>query len=64
MLFSGGGGGGETQFYGQNDFMDIWAFLINGGGGTDGGVYATFVWQERARLRAKQMKHMPSLKPL
>ena len=27
-LFSGGGGG--TQFYGQNDFMDIWAFLIFG----------------------------------
>ena len=24
------GGGGETQFYGQNDFMDIWAFLIKG----------------------------------
>ena len=22
------GGGGETQFYGQNDFMDIWAFLM------------------------------------
>ena len=22
------GGGGETGFYGQNDFMDIWAFLI------------------------------------
>ena len=22
-----GGGGGEMQFYGQNDFMDIWAFL-------------------------------------
>ena len=26
--FSGGGGSGGTQFYGQNDFMDIWAFLI------------------------------------
>ena len=25
-----GGGGGETRFYGQNDFMDIWAFLILG----------------------------------
>ena len=22
-----GGGGAGTQFYGQNDFMDIWAFL-------------------------------------
>ena len=25
-----GGGGVETQFYGQNDFMDIWTFLIFG----------------------------------
>ena len=25
-----GGGGGETQFYGQNDFMDSWAFLSDG----------------------------------
>ena len=24
------GGGGETQSYGQNDFMDIWAFLKRG----------------------------------
>ena len=23
-------GGGETQLYGQNDFMDIWAFLTYG----------------------------------
>ena len=22
-----GGGGGETQLYGPNDFIDIWAFL-------------------------------------
>ena len=26
--FSAGGGGGGTRFYGQNAFMDIWAFLI------------------------------------
>ena len=25
-----GGGGGETRLYGQDDFMDIWAFLIWG----------------------------------
>ena len=30
--FFWGGGGGETQFYAQNDFMDIWVFLINARG--------------------------------
>ena len=28
------GGGGEKQFYGQNDFMDIWAFLMKKGLGS------------------------------
>ena len=42
-------------------FWDRGHFLT-GGDGTGG--YAIFVWQERARTRATQMTHMPSLKPL